>query len=408
MPIYRILVERGDIVVLQWDPTPTSATHILSHCFRQLQYRPLTLLNATAQIDLTHHHELDAMPVGQRATDGYINATAMCQAAGKEWADYRRLQATEAFLSELSGSMGIPIDLLTHSVVRGPNHARGTWVHPLVAVNLAQWAEYRRIQPTQDFMHELSRSLGIPRDLLTHSVARGLTTQGFLAESSRSAGIPTDLFFAEAMDDAALIRVYARENATQRGVSSTALAGTVAAALKHVAKGILTGTGLAGELTSKFDMPTVRRRLLSEDGMGREIVLAFLDDIPGINDQSVKHQLANLKYSGDYARLIAEVQAEIAAEQAAADAQELAHRASQAAAKHAITFDFHGVARHLKNPHQVDVFRELAGTVAAAMKYVAKGILTGVLRNSSVLFIFRPSVIVACRARPWQEPWRRP
>ena len=35
--------------------------------------------------------------------------------------------------------MGIPIDLLTHSIIRGPNDARGTWVHPQVAVNLAQW-----------------------------------------------------------------------------------------------------------------------------------------------------------------------------------------------------------------------------------------------------------------------------
>jgi hypothetical protein len=83
--------------------------------------------------------QLEAMPVGQRLTDGYIHATAICQAAGKLWADYDRLQQTKEFLDELSRSMGIPIDLLTHSVVRGPNDERGTWVHPYVAVNLAQW-----------------------------------------------------------------------------------------------------------------------------------------------------------------------------------------------------------------------------------------------------------------------------
>jgi hypothetical protein len=176
-----------------------------------------------------------------------------------------------------------------------------------------------------------------------------------------AAGITeADLFVAEAMEDAALIRVYARENATQRGVSSTALAGTVAAALKYVAKGILAGTGVAEEFFSNFDLPTLRRRLLAEDGMGREVLVAFLHDIPGINHYSIQHQLANLKYSGDYARLIAEVQEEIVAEQAAADTQALAHQAAEAAAKHTITFDFQGVARHLKNPHQVDVFRALA------------------------------------------------
>jgi hypothetical protein len=76
----------------------------------------------------------------------------------------------------------------------------------------------------------------------------------------------------------------------------------------------------------------VRSRLLGEDGMGAEVLLAFLHDVPGINTYSVGHQLANLKYSGDYARLIAEVQEEIAAEQAAAEAQELARQAAEAAA----------------------------------------------------------------------------
>src|SRR5262245_19154228 len=62
-------------------------------------------------------------------------------------------------------------------------------------------------------------------------------------EAALQVGISTaDLFVAEDMDDAAMIRVYARENATQRGLSSTALTGTVAAAMKYVAKSIITGT----------------------------------------------------------------------------------------------------------------------------------------------------------------------
>src|SRR5262245_32622630 len=65
----------------------------------------------------------------------YINATAMCQVAGKQWSHYRQLQTTQAFLDELAGSTGIPVDLLTHTVTRGPNHECGTGVHPRVAVN---------------------------------------------------------------------------------------------------------------------------------------------------------------------------------------------------------------------------------------------------------------------------------
>jgi hypothetical protein len=77
--------------------------------------------------------------IPQRANDGYINATAMCQAVGKLFGDYRRRAVTEEFLTELAGSMGIPIDQLVFTVMTGRNEERGTWVHPDVAVNLGQW-----------------------------------------------------------------------------------------------------------------------------------------------------------------------------------------------------------------------------------------------------------------------------
>ncbi|MEY2480713.1 MAG: hypothetical protein QOI04_1640 [Verrucomicrobiota bacterium] len=84
-------------------------------------------------------HEIENTVIPQRANDGYINATAMCKAVNKLFADYRRLSSTEAFLSELAGSMGIPIDQLVFTMMHGPNEERGTWVHPDVAVNLGQW-----------------------------------------------------------------------------------------------------------------------------------------------------------------------------------------------------------------------------------------------------------------------------
>lgn len=85
------------------------------------------------------HHEVDNTLILQRAVDGYVNATAMCKAVGKNFADYRRLGATEAFLTELAGSMGIPIDLLVITKNTDRNEERGTWVHPDVAINLGQW-----------------------------------------------------------------------------------------------------------------------------------------------------------------------------------------------------------------------------------------------------------------------------
>ena len=63
----------------------------------------------------------------------------MCKAVGKNFADYRRLNTTQAFLGELASVMGIPITGLVLSIQGGKPYEQGTWVHPDVAVNLGQW-----------------------------------------------------------------------------------------------------------------------------------------------------------------------------------------------------------------------------------------------------------------------------
>lgn len=87
-------------------------------------------------------HQVDNNVVEQRAADGYINATAMCKACGKQFGHYRANSGTDAFLDALSLDIGIPISKLIQ-VVRGANLAQGTWVHPQVAINLAQWLSPR-------------------------------------------------------------------------------------------------------------------------------------------------------------------------------------------------------------------------------------------------------------------------
>ena len=84
-------------------------------------------------------HTYQGSLIDQRAADGYINATAMCKAASKQWGHYYGNGGTKAFLAELERSIGNPMNPVVQSVVTGPNEHRGTWVHPQVAVNLAQW-----------------------------------------------------------------------------------------------------------------------------------------------------------------------------------------------------------------------------------------------------------------------------
>lgn len=95
-----------------------------------------------AQLELIPR-QVEGALIHQRALDGYVNATAMCNASGKSFYDYARLKATGDFLNELTRSTGIPGDRLIHTVTNGSNENRGTWVHPDVAINLGQWCSPR-------------------------------------------------------------------------------------------------------------------------------------------------------------------------------------------------------------------------------------------------------------------------
>ncbi|MFS2011614.1 KilA-N domain-containing protein [Azospirillum sp. CT11-132] len=80
--------------------------------------------------------------IRQRARDGYINATAMCRAAGREWSRYRELKATKEFLPALALALGVTeaqLAITTFGTPGGDARNQGTWVHPQVAIDLAQW-----------------------------------------------------------------------------------------------------------------------------------------------------------------------------------------------------------------------------------------------------------------------------
>ena len=95
------------------------------------------------------NHEFNGFKIRQRADDGYINATDMCKANNKEWRYYWRLPNTQKYAKALAEDLGI--DLVVNNPMcnnyasalvltfRGGNSQQGTWVHPEVASDLAQW-----------------------------------------------------------------------------------------------------------------------------------------------------------------------------------------------------------------------------------------------------------------------------
>ena len=80
------------------------------------------------------HRKIENVVVNQRVVDGYINATAMCQAVGKQLGHYLENKTTKEFLKELSSDIGIPISELVIVIKGGVSDAQGTWVHPEVAI----------------------------------------------------------------------------------------------------------------------------------------------------------------------------------------------------------------------------------------------------------------------------------
>jgi len=83
-------------------------------------------------------HESNGSVIEQRASDGYINATQLCQVAGKRWHNYVRNETTGHFLRALEAKTRIRVMELIQEVI-SEDGVKSTWVHPKVAIHLAQW-----------------------------------------------------------------------------------------------------------------------------------------------------------------------------------------------------------------------------------------------------------------------------
>lgn len=223
-----------------------------------------------------------------------------------------------------------------------------------------------------------------------------------------NAGIQFHDLMVKTYTDEEMIRIYATENLTQRGSNAgLAMTGAVAAAVRYIAKGVLKNDPTFGQYYPKVNgFESVRGNITSEKGLGHDVVLRFFKGISAMNDTLVKEHLAQLKASGDYARIVKEVNDEIAEEQKAErdeldrleqeaeaakrkaeeavkgevkqakaeakkaeakvkekekvkETKEAAEKAAEAAAKKPVTFDLQGVGKWLKTQTQLRTFRKV-------------------------------------------------
>ena len=95
--------------------------------------------------------ELNGIMVLSRVEDGYINATQLCKAGKKKFGHWNALESTKELIHALKADIGITISANNPDIViptmelidvkKGGNDKKnqGSWIHPDLAVQLAQW-----------------------------------------------------------------------------------------------------------------------------------------------------------------------------------------------------------------------------------------------------------------------------
>ena len=98
------------------------------------------------------------------------------------------------------------------------------------------------------------------------------------------------------------MKLLPRRTQLERDNSATAIAGSIASAIRFLVKQILTESLNKGlpNLGDPQLLPDLSR---NSKGLGEPLITAFLRKVPGIKNSVVEEQLANLKKSGDYARI---------------------------------------------------------------------------------------------------------
>jgi hypothetical protein len=83
---------------------------------------------------------LNNVSITSRPIDHYVNATQLCQAGGKKFNDWFRLDTTKELICALESDAGIPASQLIETKKgQSSQFNQGSWIHPDLSISLAQW-----------------------------------------------------------------------------------------------------------------------------------------------------------------------------------------------------------------------------------------------------------------------------
>jgi hypothetical protein len=77
--------------------------------------------------------------IQRREADGFVNATAMCQANGRRWAKYAESERAKQYMQALAAVVPNSDFGIVQAQRGGSAGGGATWVHPSLAIDLARW-----------------------------------------------------------------------------------------------------------------------------------------------------------------------------------------------------------------------------------------------------------------------------
>ena len=113
---------------------------------------------------------INSIIIGTRISDGFVNATQMCKAGGKKFANWYSLVGTKELIRDVESDIAITASqfLDTNSsisqynfksveVIKGNSSKfkQGSWIHPDLAMQLAQWISSTFARKVSKWMREL-------------------------------------------------------------------------------------------------------------------------------------------------------------------------------------------------------------------------------------------------------------
>lgn len=170
MEIQAYQEQQEDSLVVSYNEMSTSRLKLVAKERGLLEYNNLKkeeLIQSLQKLDEMEEQQRDRITLGgieviSRKEDGYINATQLCKAGEKEYSGWFRNSKTEEFLNELGSVLQIcRTDLL--KINQGGND-QGTWVHPRVAIHIAQWVSPKFAVIVTGWIHTLLASGNVSID----------------------------------------------------------------------------------------------------------------------------------------------------------------------------------------------------------------------------------------------------